>query len=344
MTDAITKLREPAALGAAVFAALSTLAAVIYLLFSSGGSFTDIAYGETGNLLSFPVALAVAIAVFLANHAGPAVAKARLITLVSLVTVAVAAVFGLVSFFAGFGAESVSGTGKFSYFLAGAGGGVVIALAAWYTWLTWQAHAPARPAAPVGPASPGGWAPGPQQQPQPQQPQQGPALGAHVPPPGFGWQPGNAAEQTAYLPPQNPAGPPQTLQAQQSASGSFSVPQQQGAQHGQPQQPQHGQQPPMHGHQQPQHGQPPQQPQHGQPQRPFPGGGEATQMMPPVPPTMQEYAPSPQPWQPQGPGGNAPQQQPHQPQQGQQGQPMRPGERPAEPEQGNGPFGVGNWQ
>ena len=147
-------------------------------------------------------------------------------------------------------------------------------------------------------------------------------VGAHTPPPGFGWKPGNAAEQTAYLPPQNAAGSPQTLQAQQSASGSFSVPPAQQPQHGQPQQPQQ----PMHG----------QQPQPGQ-QFQYPGG-EATQMMPPVPPTMQEYAPNPQPWQPQGPGGNVP------PQQQPQAHPMHPGERPAEPEQGNGPFGVGNWQ
>lgn len=300
MTDAIKRLREPAALGAAAFAALVTLAAVISLLFTSGGSFSDIAFGDTGNLLSFPVAVAVAFAVYLANHVEPALAKARLITLVALVTVAVAAVFGLVSFFAGFGAQSASGTDKFTYFLAGAGGAVVLGLAGWYTWLTWQTHGPAK-SAPVTPAAPGGWVPGQQQPPQqggPQHHHQQQQGGQQVPPPpgGFGWNPGNAAEQTAYLPPQGGNGP-QTLQAQQSASGSFAVPHQPGGQ-----------------------------------------GGERTQMIPPVPPTMQEYAPSPQPWQPQhGPGGQAQQQPP-------QNRPMHPGEGQGEQDRGNGPFGVGNWQ
>ena len=310
MTDAIKKLREPAALGAAAYAGLSVLAAVISLLFSSGGTFSGYAFNLTQDLLSFPVALAVSIAVYLANHQAPALAKARLITLVALVTVAVAGVFGLVSFFAGFGADGVSGTAKFTYFLAGAAGAIALGLAAWYTWLTWQTHAPARPAAPT-PAAPGGWVPGQQQGPAQQQQQQA-AQQPGQPPAGFGWTPGNANEQTAYLPPQAPAaGPPQTLQAKQSATGSFSVPAQG------------------------KHGQPPQQ----QPQMPQqPGAGDRTQMMPPVPPTMQEYAPNPQPWQPAGPGtgGGVPPQQP------QPTRPMAPGE--AEHEERQGPFGVGSWE
>lgn len=302
MTDAITKLREPAALGAAAFAALEALAGVISLLFT-GGSFSDIAYGDTGNLLSFEIAAGIAVAVYLANHVGPALEKARLVTLVALVTAAAAGVFGLVSFFAGFGAQGPGGTGKLAYFLAGAGGAIVLGLAGWYTWLTWQTHAPARPSAPITPAAPGGWAPpqGPQGGPAPQA-GPGPQQGA-----GFGWKPGNAAEQTAYLPPQGGGQNPQTLQAQQSASGSYAVPPQQ---------------------------------QGGQPGRP--GGGERTQMIPPVPPTMQEYAPDPQPWQPQG----------GQPQGGQQGQPggvpQPPPTRPMNQGDGQsaegGPFGVGNWQ
>jgi hypothetical protein len=295
MTDAITKLREPAALGAAAFAALMTLAAVISLLFTSGPSFSAIAYSETGSLLSFEVAAGIAIAVYLANHVGPALPKARLVTLVALVTAAAAALFGLVSFFAGFGAQGASGTAKFTYFLAGAGGAVVLGLAGWYTWLTWQTHAPARPAAPAAPA-PGGWAPqqgqGPQGGAAPQQPGPGQQ--------GYGWKPGNAAEQTAYLPPQGGSNGPQTLQAQQSATGSYAVP-------------------PGGAHAGPQQG--------GQ------GGGERTQMIPPVPPTMQDYAPDPQPWQPGGAQqGGVPQPPPT--------RPMNPGEG-QDPE---GPFGVGNWQ
>jgi hypothetical protein len=324
MTDAIKKLREPAALGAAAFAALITLAAVISLLFTSGGSFSDIAYSDTGNLLSLPVAAAVAFAVYLANHVGPTLPKARLVTLIALVTVAAAAVFGLVSFFAGFGAQTASGTGKFAYFLAGAGGAIVIALAGWYTWLTWQTHAPARPAAPVGPGAgtaQGGGAPPQQQHGVPQQqggpqggvPQQPGGPGGQQPA-GFGWKPGNAAEQTAYLPPQPGGNSPQTLQAQQSATGSYAVP--------------------PHLQQQGQPGQPGQPGQQGQ------GGGERTQMIPPVPPTMQEFAPDPQPWQPQHGGaqpqhgGSVPQPPPC--------RPMNPAEGKIGEEQG--PFGVGNWQ
>lgn len=335
MTDALSKLREPAALGAAAFAALMTLAAVINLLFTSGGSFSDTAYADTGNLLSFEVAIAVAAAVYLANHVFPALEKARLITLVALITVAVAGVLGLVSFFAGFGAQGASGTDKFTYFLGGAAGAIVIGLAAWYAWLTWQTHAPARPAAPITPVAPGGWTP-----PQPAQQQgqgggvgqgggmgQQGGLGQQSAMPqqqaggaqqdaGFGWRPGNAAEQTAYLPPQGGNGP-QTLQAQQSPTGSFAVQPQPGQQ---PQHPQQGGQPGQG------HGVQP-----GQPGQPQGGSDQRTQMIPPVPPTMQEYAPDPQPWQPQG--GSVPQPPPT--------RPMNQGEGPAE---GDGPFGVGTWR
>lgn len=293
MTDAIKRLREPAALGAAVFAGLSELSAVILLLFTSNGTFSDIAAGQAGNLLSFQVALAVAVAVYLANHAGAPVGRARLVTLISLVSAGAGALFGLVAFFAGFGMQNSSGTDKFVYFLGGVAGAIVLGLAGWYTWLTWQsAHAAPRPAPPAAPVAPGGaWAGGPQRPgPAPQQPgpQAGQAQGQA--PAGFNWSPGQANDQTAYLPPQNQAGPP-TLQAQQSVTGSFSVP---------------------------------------------PGqSGERTQMIPPVPPTMQGYAPSPQPWQPAGPGAqNIPQPPPTRP---------MPPEGPTEPNQ-EGPFGVGNWQ
>ena len=376
MTDAIKKLREPAALAAAAFAALSVLASVIELLFTSGGSFSDTAAGQTGNLLSFPVALALAIAVYLANHVGPALEKARLITLVSLAAAAVAAVFGLVSFFAGFGADD-SGTDKFAYFLAGAGGAAALGVAAWYVWLTWQTHAPARPAEPVPPVGGVGGQPGwgaPQGQPgMPGQQQPGGGLGGQQPgapgapqgqqPAGFGWTPGNPNEQTAYLPPQQAQAQPgpQTLHAQQSASGSFSIqqpgqpgaagqgqPGQQQAQPGYaaPQQPTTGQQyeQPQQPYEQQQYGAPQAQPgMGGQPQQApqQQGGGDRTQMMPPVPSSIRDYAPDPQPWQPAGPGGAQvpPQQAPH---------PMNQGDpQAAEPERNDGrqgPFGVGNWQ
>lgn len=212
MTDAIKRLREPAALGAAVFAGLSELAAVIELLFTGNGNFSDIAASQAGRLLSFDVAVALAIAVYLANHAAAPIGRARVVTLISLVTAAAGGLFGLVAFFAGLGANG-SGTDKFAYFLGGAAGIVALGLAAWYTWLTWQSAHAAAPGAPVG----GFRAPGPQ----------GGAPGAgqpsNQPPAGFNWTPGQANDQTAFLPPQN-AGGPSTLQAQQSATGSFSVP------------------------------------------------------------------------------------------------------------------------
>lgn len=314
MTDAIKKLREPAALGAAAYAALSILASVIELLFTSGGSFSDTAAGQMGNLLNFPAALAIAIAVYLANHVEPALPKARLITLVALGTAAAGAVFGVVAFFATFGAD-VSGTDKFAFFLAGLGGAAALGVSGWYAWLTWQTHAPARPAAPAAPSAAAGtgWGAPQQQAPQQQggqQPQQ-PGQGQGQQPAGFSWSPGNVNEQTAYIPPQGPAGP-QTLQAQQSPTGSYSVP---GSLRP-------GQQP---GQQNPQ--------------------AQQTQMMPPVPPTMQEYAPNPQPWQP-GPGGQVP----PQPQQNVPNppptRPMPPHETPTQQAEGEGqgPFGVGNWQ
>jgi hypothetical protein len=330
MTDAIKKLREPAALGAAAYAGLSVLASVIELLFTGGGSFSDTAAGQLGNLLNFPAALAIAIAVYLANHVDPALAKARLITLAALATAAVAAVFGLVAFFASFGAD-VTGTDKFAFFLSGVGGAAAIGVAGWYAWLTWQTHAPARPAAaPAAAPAPGvgvNWGAAAPQQPagQPQQPgagQQVPQSPQGQQPAGFAWSPGNPNEQTAYIPPQAAPGP-QTLQAQQSSTGSYSVP------------------PTVR-----QPGQPQQQPPQAQPTQPQQHGDARTQMMPPVPPTMQEYAPNPQPWQP-----GAPQQVP------QQGAPTPPPTRPMPPNETPtqqpdnerndgqpGPFGVGNWQ
>jgi hypothetical protein len=299
MTDAIKRLREPAALGAALFAALSELAAVIELLFTGNGSFSGIAAGQALNLLSFQVALALAIAVYLANHAGAPIAKARLVTLVSLITAAAGGLFGLVAFFAGLGAPG-SGTDKFAYLLAGVAGIIALGLAGWYVWLTWQSAHAAAPAPGPGPVV-GGFRPqggghgghGGHHGGHPGQPGPAPQGGQ---PGGVSWAPGQANDQTAYLPPQNQAGP-QTLQAQQSATGSYSVP---GGPGGQP------------------------------------GGGDRTQMIPPVPPTMQEYAPSPQPWQPAGPGGqNVPQPPPT--------RPMPPEGGHTEPNQ-EPPFGVGNWQ
>lgn len=233
MPDSIKKLREPAALATVAFVGLSLLGLLITLLFPPSGdgeTFSDRAFNASGLFLSFDFAVALAIAVYLANHAGDGpLGKARLITLAALVEAAVAVVFGVVTMLSSFGADGVGGSSKFGNFLGALGGLAALTVAAWYVWLTWQQHAPAKaPAAPAqSPAWSGGY-PAQQQYGQPQpgqypgQPQSGlsqPGLsqsgqypgqpqqpGQQTPPPGgFGWTPQQHADQgtdrTQLLPP-----------------------------------------------------------------------------------------------------------------------------------------------
>lgn len=179
MSDTLKKLREPAALAAVAYAGLSLLAALLDLLLppSTDGvsePFANRAHDQTTAFLSVTVAAAVGFAVYLANEAGPALAKARLITLAALIEAALAALLGVISVLAQFGAQGVPGEDKFTRFLEGAGGAAVLAVAGWYTLTLWQAHAAARPK----PAAPAGWPGGPGY-PQQQTP----------PPGGFGWAP-----------------------------------------------------------------------------------------------------------------------------------------------------------
>jgi hypothetical protein len=297
MSDTLKKLREPAALAAVVFAGLVLLVAVINLLAppSSYGNepFSNRAYDQVTAFLDVTVAVALALSVYLANYLEPALAKARLITLIALIEAGVAALFGVVSALALFGASGVPGEAKFLRFLQGVGGGAAVAAAGLFVWLTWQQLAPApkatvgHPGGQFGGAWPGGGPGAGQGYPQPQQ----------APPPGgFGWAPQQQ--------PQSPYG-------QQPGVPGQGVP-------NQPQpQPQ-----PFGGSDRTQFLPPvPSMP-------PAPAASPSTpQGQPPLPPMMQGYAPQPAPWSPAGPGN--PGGQPQAPQQ--QSQPVRPEEPEQQP-------------
>ncbi|HEU5428971.1 MAG TPA: hypothetical protein VFU74_18970 [Actinocrinis sp.] len=344
MPETLKKLREPAALAAVVFAGLTLLVAVINLLAppSSNGfsePFANRAHDQVGTFLDVVVAAAAALAVYLANHMTPALAKARPITLAALVEMGVALLFGVVTALAQFGADGIGGEGKFLTFVMAIGEGVVVAVAALFVWMTWQILNPqtARPAAGQPGQYGGGWSAGPgagsgggqsgQQYPQ-----------AAPPPGGFGWTPQQGGGQPGQQPgqPGQQAGQPgqsgptvfgQQGQGQGQGSGAAGAPQPFGSDRTQLLPPVQGGQPGQApGYDQ---GQPPQQP------------------MPPMPPTMQDYAAAPSPWSPGGTGSSAQpgaQNPAHGQGQGQaQGQQIPPA-RGEEPEQWPGPFQVGDWR
>jgi len=215
MSDTLKKLREPAALAAVAYAGLVLLAAVINLLVppSYNGatqSFASRAYDQATTFLSLSVALAVAAAVYLANEIEPELGRARLVTLVALIEGGVAALFGVVTALALFGADGPPGQTKLAQFFAAAGGAAVVAVAAWYAWLTWQKHAakPQQAAPAPWPGGPGAGGPGyPQQQPT-------------APPGGFGWTP-QQPQQVPYGAGQGQSGQPgqQGQQGQQQFGG-----------------------------------------------------------------------------------------------------------------------------
>jgi hypothetical protein len=275
MPDSMKKLREPAALATVAFVGLGLIGLLIGLLSPDGdggfGSFSDRSYTASGLFLSFDFAIALTIAVYLANHAaGGPLAKARLITLAALVEAAVAIVFGVITMLAAFGADGVGGSAKFGNFLGGLGTLAVLAVAAWYVWLTWQQHAPAKAPVAQAPAWSGGY-PVQQQYGQPPQPQPGQypgqqagqypgqpqpqgqpqAPGQQNPPPGgFGWTPqqqaGQAADRTQLLPPVpgGPAGFAASPQPWNPAAPQPGPGQNPGQNQGRPQQPgQPGEQP-----------------------------------------------------------------------------------------------------
>jgi hypothetical protein len=322
MPDTLKKLREPAALAAVAFAGLTILAAVVNLLVppSSNGvsePFANRAFDQVGVFLDVVVAAAAAFSVYLANHVAPALAKARLITMVALAEAGVALLFGVVTALALWGADGEPGESKFLRFLTALGGGAVVAVAALFVWLTWQGLAPPAPRpAPGGQYAPGGW----QQQGGPAAGQQYPPQAPQGPPPGgFGWSPQQQPGQ-----PGQPGQSGPTAFGQQQAGQNFDrtqllppVP---------PGQPQPGQPGPA--------GYPPQPPQPGA------ASGAHQPIQPPVPPTMQGYAAQPSPWSPGGPGASG---QHGLPPQGQQ-QPPTPPVPPRPDDEHSGPFPIGEWR
>src|SRR5688572_15535667 len=74
------------------------------------GTFTERAYFRASDFLDLIVIAAIAVAVLIATHVRPAVAMARILTIVALAAVGFAAFFGLISMFAGF-AYQVGATG-----------------------------------------------------------------------------------------------------------------------------------------------------------------------------------------------------------------------------------------
>ena len=194
------RLREPAAFVLLAFGALSTLFNTITFLFGpgennnglgGGPSFSDRAAAEVGNLLSVVVVAALVGSVVLA-HLPSHLKQVKVISLVSLITLGVADLFGVVALFSAFGANAATGWDKTSTFFISLGELGVAGIGTWLVLSYFQQHQPAKPAPPAQPV--GGfqqpqqqWGPGPQQQPQqqwqPQPPQQAPQGQPWGPPP-----------------------------------------------------------------------------------------------------------------------------------------------------------------
>ena len=201
------RLREPAAFALLAFGALSTLFNTITFLFGPGenngfgGTSTTFSYRasqQVGHLLSVVVVAALVGAVYLA-HASSQLKNAKVLTLLALITLGVADLFGVVALFSAFGADGTTGWEKTSTFFISLGKLAVAGVGSWLVLGYFQQH---QPAAPVGgfqqPQQQ--WGPGPQQQPwqQPPAPQQQPQ-----------------GQQQPWGPPPQQQVPPQTAPQQQ---------------------------------------------------------------------------------------------------------------------------------
>lgn len=243
------RLREPAAFVLLAFGALSTLFNTITFLFNPGGNnnglgggptFSQRAHDEVGNLLSVVVVAALVGAVYLA-HSPSHLKQAKALTLMSLITLGVADLFGVVALFSAFGADGATGWDKTTTFFISLGELGVAGIGSWLVLGYFQQHQPAQPAGGVQPQQQWGPGPGPQQQwQQPPAPQQ-PPQGQQQP---WGPPPQQQAPQTGQQqPPQPQWGQPQQQDADAMMTQAIpTVPPAQQGQHGQ-----HGQ----HGQQQP---------------------------------------------------------------------------------------------
>ena len=234
------RLREPAAFALLAFGALSTLFNTITFLFGPGGNnglgggptFSQRAAEEVENLLSVVVVAALVGAVFLA-HSPSHLKNAKVISLLSLVTLGIADLFGVVALFSAFGADGSTGWDKTSTFFISLGELAVAGIGSWLVLGYFQQHQPAKPAQPAGYQQPQ-WGPAPQQ-PQQQWPQQPPQPQAQP----WGPPPQQAPQQP--VPPQQQPPQPQWGQPQQQQNTDSmmnqAIPTVPPAPQGQPQQP-----------------------------------------------------------------------------------------------------------
>lgn len=262
-TEALQRLREPAAFALLGAAGLQLLAGFINLFFSSG-EFTDTAYFETagaGLFSSLTIALLAVLAVLFVTRGEQPTAQARIVVMAALGVLGTALALGLICLLAGLVAEIPGGADKAQAFFYGLSKLAITGVAGYFVFLHFQAMQPARPASMPGGLGGqvyGGQQPYGQQQygQQPygaQDPYQQPAPGAQ--PQYGGGDPYQQGQQ-----PQQPQYGGQDPYQQQPAPGAqpqYGQPEQQ--QFGQPDQPQYGQ---------------PEQPQYGQPQPGQPGYGQ----------------------------------------------------------------------
>ena len=215
------RLREPAAFVLLALGAISTLFHTITFLFAPGQS--DNGFGGAGTSFSYraysygtellnPVVIGALVGAVMLAHVQSHLKTAKVLSLVALITVGVAALFGLVALFAAFGADGVPGWDKTQNFFVVLAQLAVAGVAAWLILGYFQQHGPARPAPGYGQQPPAQqWGQPPQQQWQPPQ-TQAPAPGAWGPPP---------AQQAPVAPPQQ-WGQPQPPIPPQGAPGGGS--------------------------------------------------------------------------------------------------------------------------
>ncbi|ROO90008.1 multisubunit Na+/H+ antiporter MnhB subunit [Actinocorallia herbida] len=250
-TEALQRLREPAAYLLLGAAALQVLAGLIWL-FSSGG-FTTRALGETansGNFTGFILAALTVLAVLFATRPAPSPAAKNIVT-GALVIVAIGLVLGVISLFSGLLTEFSTGGGKAAAFFYGLSKIAVSGGAGYFIFLNFKTFQPARPAQVPGQVygqQPFGADPyGQQQYGQPGQPaqqygqQQYGVQDPYAPPAAQPGQPAAQPGQDPYAPQHSaPGADPYGQQPQQYG--------QPGQQYGQPQDP-YGQQPAQPGQQ-----------------------------------------------------------------------------------------------
>ena len=245
------RLREPAAFALLAYGAISTLFTTITFLFAPGESsnnefstkttFSVRAAEEVGTLLSVVVVAAVVGAVYLA-HAPSQLKNAKVITLLSLITLGVADLFGVVALFSAFGAEGTTGWDKTTTFFISLGQLGIAGIGSWLVLGYFQQHQPAKPAGGFQQQLQQPWGQPQQQWQQPPAPQQGPGPGPQQP-----WGPPPQQQQAPQTAPQQQQ-PPQPQwgqpQPQQDADSMMTqaIPTMPQAQQGQGQQ---GQQPPQ---------------------------------------------------------------------------------------------------